>query len=80
MVIKLNKKNPFTKELFTKKFKPKILKSKKGKGSFSRLKKLKNYSLFQFLKLGIRCSILVVSFATKITSPEIDILSEFVLI
>ena len=41
MVIKLNKKNPFTKELFTKKFKPKILKSKKGKGSFSRSKKTK---------------------------------------
>jgi len=41
MAIKLNKKNPFIKELFTKKFKPKILKSKKGKGSFSRLKKTK---------------------------------------
>jgi stalled ribosome alternative rescue factor ArfA len=41
MVIKLNKKNPFIKELFTKKFKLKILKSKKGKGSFSRSKKTK---------------------------------------
>ena len=41
MAIKLNKKNPFIKELFTKKFKPKILKSKKGKGSFSRSKKTK---------------------------------------
>ena len=41
MVTKLNKKNPFIKELFTKKFKPKILKPKKGKGSFSRLKKIK---------------------------------------
>ena len=36
MVTKLNKKNPFVKELFTKKFKLRILKSKKGKGSFSR--------------------------------------------
>tara|TARA_Y100001935_G_C17053622_1_gene383226 strand:- start:420 stop:539 length:120 start_codon:yes stop_codon:yes gene_type:complete len=38
MVIKLNKKNPFTKELYTKKFKPKIVKPKKGKGSFKRKK------------------------------------------
>jgi alternative ribosome-rescue factor len=40
MVIKSNKKNPMIKELFTKKFKPKIVKSKKGKGSFKRLKKV----------------------------------------
>ena len=40
MVIKSNKKNPMVKELFTKKFKPKIVKSKKGKGSFKRLKKV----------------------------------------
>jgi stalled ribosome alternative rescue factor ArfA len=39
MVTKLNKKNPVIKELFTKKFKPKIIKPKKGKGSFSRPKK-----------------------------------------
>jgi stalled ribosome alternative rescue factor ArfA len=39
MVIKLNKKNPIIKDLFTKKFKPKIVKPKKGKGSFNRLKK-----------------------------------------
>ena len=39
MVIKLTKKNPVIKELFTKKFKPKIIKPKKGKGSFSRPKK-----------------------------------------
>ena len=38
MVIKLNKKNPIIKELFTKKYKPKIVKSKKGKGSFKRKK------------------------------------------
>ena len=38
MVIKLNKKNPITKDLFTKKFKPKIVKPKKGKGSFKRKK------------------------------------------
>ena len=39
MVTKLNKKNPVIKELFTKKFKLKIIKPKKGKGSFSRPKK-----------------------------------------
>ena len=38
MAIKLNKKNPIIKELFTKKYKPKIVKSKKGKGSFKRKK------------------------------------------
>ena len=41
MVTKLNKKNPIIKQLFTKKFKPKILKPKKGKGSFSRSKKIR---------------------------------------
>ena len=39
MVIKSNKKNPIVKDLFTKKFKPKIVKPKKGKGSFKRIKK-----------------------------------------
>ena len=38
MVIKLNKKNPITKDLFTKKYKPKTVKPKKGKGSFKRKK------------------------------------------
>ena len=38
MGIKLNKKNPMAKELFTKKYKPKVVKSKKGKGSFKRKK------------------------------------------
>ena len=38
MVIKLNKKNPIAKSLFTKKYKPKIVKPKKGKGSFKRKK------------------------------------------
>ena len=38
MVTKLNKKNPMAKDLFTKKFKPKIVKPKKGKGSFKRVK------------------------------------------
>jgi alternative ribosome-rescue factor len=38
MGIKSNKKNPMVKELFTKKYKPKIVKSKKGKGSFKRKK------------------------------------------
>jgi stalled ribosome alternative rescue factor ArfA len=38
MVTKLNKKNPIIKDLYTKKFKPKIVKPKKGKGSFKRKK------------------------------------------
>ena len=38
MVIKLNKKNPIAKELFTKNYKPKTVKPKKGKGSFKRKK------------------------------------------
>ena len=39
MVTKSNKKNPIVIELFNKKFKPKIVKPKKGKGSFKRKKK-----------------------------------------
>ena len=38
MDIKLNKKNPIVKDLYTKKYKPKIVKPKKGKGSFKRKK------------------------------------------
>tara|TARA_B100001059_G_scaffold164210_1_gene163728 strand:+ start:486 stop:605 length:120 start_codon:yes stop_codon:yes gene_type:complete len=38
MGIKLNKKNPIAKDLFTKRYKPKVVKPKKGKGSFSRKK------------------------------------------
>jgi len=40
MAIKSIKKNPIIKNLFTKKFKPKVVKPKKGKGSFKRLKKI----------------------------------------
>ena len=40
MAIKSNKKNPMAKDFFTKKYKLKIVKSKKGKGSFKRLKKV----------------------------------------
>ena len=39
MATKLIKKNPIAKNLFTKKFKPKVVKPKKGKGSFKRIKK-----------------------------------------
>ena len=41
MAIKLikKKKNKYAKELFTKKYKSKIVKPKKGKGSFRRIKK-----------------------------------------
>ena len=38
MVMKSKKKNPIIKDLFTKKYKPKIVKAKKGKGSFVRKK------------------------------------------
>ena len=38
MVIKLNKKNPIIKNLYSKKFKPRVVKPKKGKGSFKRKK------------------------------------------
>ncbi len=38
MAIKSIKKNPIVKDLFTKKYKLKIVKSKKGKGSFKRKK------------------------------------------
>ena len=38
MAIKSNKKNPMAKDLFTKKYKPKTVKPKKGKGSFKRKK------------------------------------------
>ena len=38
MATKLNNKNPIAKDLFTKKYKPKIVKPKKGKGSFKRKK------------------------------------------
>ncbi len=39
MAIKLSKKNPIIKDLYTKKYKPKVLRPKKGKGSFIRKKK-----------------------------------------
>ena len=38
MAIKSNKKNPIIKDLFSKKYEPKIVKPKKGKGSFKRKK------------------------------------------
>ena len=39
MAIKSNKKNPIAKKLFTKKYKPKVVRPKKGKGSFKRKKR-----------------------------------------
>ena len=42
MDTKSNKKNPLIKNLFSKKYEPKIVKSKKGKGSFRRIKRLKD--------------------------------------
>ena len=41
MVTKFNKKNPMIKSLYSNKFKPRIVRSKKGKGSFKRIKKMK---------------------------------------
>ena len=41
MVIKSNKKNPVIRSLYSTRFKPKIVKPKKGKGSFKRIKKIK---------------------------------------
>ena len=38
MVTKLKKNNKFAKALFTKKYKPRVIKPKKGKGSFKRKK------------------------------------------
>ena len=38
MVIKFNKKNPMAKDLYSKKYKQKVVKPKKGKGSFKRKK------------------------------------------
>ena len=38
MATKLVKKNPLVKDLYSKKYKPKIVKPKKGKGSFNRKK------------------------------------------
>ena len=40
MAIRLNKKNPIIKNLYTKKFKPKVVRPRKGKGSFKRTKKI----------------------------------------
>ena len=42
MVMKLVKKNPVLKDLYSKKYKNKIVKPKKGKGSFKRKKRTKN--------------------------------------
>tara|TARA_B100000989_G_scaffold168005_1_gene125675 strand:+ start:2241 stop:2363 length:123 start_codon:yes stop_codon:yes gene_type:complete len=39
MATKSFKKNPMIKELYSKKYKSKIVKPKKGKGSFKRIKK-----------------------------------------
>ena len=39
MVTRLAKKNPLIRDLYSKKYKSKIIKPKKGKGSFKRIKK-----------------------------------------
>ena len=40
MATKSSKKNKFAKDLFTKKYKLRIVKPKKGKGSFNRKKRI----------------------------------------
>ena len=40
MATKLIKKNKFAKELFSRKYKQRVVKPKKGKGSFKRIKKV----------------------------------------
>ena len=50
MAIKSNKKNPMAKELFTKKYKPKIVKPKKGREVLKE-KKTKLKVLHQFVVL-----------------------------
>ena len=42
MATKLKKKNRFAKDLFSRKYKPRVIKPKKGKGSFKRRKELKS--------------------------------------
>ena len=39
MATKFKKKNRFAKDLFSKKYKPRVIKPKKGKGSFKRKKR-----------------------------------------
>ena len=52
MVMKLAKKNPVLKDLYSKKYKNKIVKPKKGKGSFKRKKRTQNwFYLISTLKL-----------------------------
>ena len=38
MVTKLKKKNRFARDLYSRKYKPRVIKPKKGKGSFKRRK------------------------------------------
>ena len=45
MVTKSFKKNPLTHDLFSKKYKPKVVKSKRGKGSFKRKQRTQNNSI-----------------------------------
>ena len=43
MVIKSNKKNPIAKDLFTTKYRKRVVKPKKGKGSYRRKKSNSDY-------------------------------------
>ena len=41
----MSKKNPLKRDLFTKKYKPRVIKPKKGKGSFKRSRKNRKHNL-----------------------------------
>ena len=56
MAIKLSKKNLIAKDLYTKKYKPKVVRPKKGKGSFKR-KKNNPKVLHRFFVLHLRTSL-----------------------
>ena len=65
MVIRLNK-NPVLKNLYTKKFKPKIVKPKKGKGSFVRVKKMAT----KLIKNPVLKNLYTKKFKPKIVRPK----------
>ena len=71
----MKKKNLIAKDLRSPKYRSRIVKPKKGKGSFKRKKSKRFIFFFQLSKLGVKCSNKLESLAKKITSPDIEILS-----
>ena len=64
----MSKKNPLKRDLFTKKYKPRVIKPKKGKGSF---KRKKNNYLINIINRNIICTKLIA------TDVKCDILKYF---